>query len=899
MKIQNTGYLGASICALLLSSGTARAAEATAFREDFETDGLNTRYTVENASDDGANDFFARRAHLSNGTRTTYGTLSGNWFWAARDIDGHGTGAVNGMDADEARITFSSFSIHGIGNFSLMLEAAQGQDELEFDNTFLIQVKVDGGDWVTIGGFRGTGTNSPGRYFVGNEDTIASLSSPRMTNNFATFSWPLSVVGDSMQIRIKENLNGGDEEYAFDNIRLVGDNSLGVARMSLPSKTFNEGDSTTLTLTLDNPAPAGGVTLALVSSDTTEVSLPATVAFAEGETTKDVPVQIVADHGFDGDQTVNITLNSPGFARNEIAVKVVNVDAKPNIVLNEFLTSIPGTMEEDLEGDANNDGVRNGSQDEFLEFVNNDSIDIDMSGWTISDDKGVRHVFPAGTILKSGRAIVIFAGGNPTGLFGGAIVQKATAGNFGYGDTGDVIVLASGGADVISYDYTATFPSVYQSVTRSPDVTGSYVLYNTVAAHGELFSPGTKINGEPFGTFSNTLHLTLGKTTVAENDTTAVVATVTLANPAPAGGLFVSVNTNGMTEGASGLVPDEIDIPSLTLTVPAGATSATFPIYAHNDGILDGDRTVSVVVRADDAVPAMASLTVTEVLANPYNVVINEVMPSLAGTDLDLNGNGTSEEAINDQFIEIVNNSGRTVDMSGWRLYSFARNDTNGEVCVHIFPKSTKLAYKGSIVIFGGGNEADMQAAAATLAGGATIQVSNSGGVGVNLTTSDDGVIRLVNQFGYVLDEETYESAMANQGQSITRNPDVTGAFGSLHLPLSGMNFLAVSPGAKVNGTAFAGNGLIQKTAYETIFSDYYLYTEDYYYSDVFGWTYVTAWPWLYSFEMGGWAYVSAEASTAGNVFFYNYLDGAWYYTAPGLYPWGWNMVISDWSLVY
>ncbi|HNX05274.1 MAG TPA: lamin tail domain-containing protein, partial [Opitutales bacterium] len=492
-----------------------------------------------------------------------------------------------------------------------------------------------------------------------------------------------------------------------------------------------------------------------------------------------------------------------------------------------------------------------------------------------------------------------FAGGNPTGLFGGAIVQKATAGNFGYGDTGDIIVLASGGADVISFDYTASFPSVYMGVTRSPDITGSYVLYNTVATAGELFSPGTKINGEPFGSFTNTLHLALSRSTVPENESAPVTATVTLSNPAPAGGLLVSISTNGMIESTGGLVADEINIAELQITVPEGSKTATFNIYAHNDGVLDGDKTVSVVVRAADAVPAMADLTVTEVMSDPYKIVINEAMPSLAGTDMDYNGNGTSEEAINDQFIEIVNTSGRTVDMSGWKLYSFAKNDTNGEVCVHVFAKATKIANNGSIVIFGGGKLVDMQAAAATIAGGATVLVSNSGGVGVNLTTSDDGVIRLVNQFGYVVDEVLYDSSMADQLQSITRSPDATGDFGFLHLALSGMNFLAASPGTKVDGTAFSGNGLIAKTAYETIFSDYYLYTEDFYYSDVFGWTYVTAWPYLYSFDFNAWVYVSPEASKSGEIYFYSFVDGTWYYTSPALYPWGWDMTISNWALIY
>ncbi len=882
--------------ALLFATSSLQAAEVVAFREDFETDGTNTRYTLENPSDDGANAYFARRLDLSNGTRTTGGTLSGSYFWAGRDIDKLGT-SVNGMDSDEGRITFNAFSIAGLGNMTIYLEAAQGSNEFEADNVFLVDVKVDGGEWKTIGGFRGTGTDSPGRYFVGDENTNASLNDARLTNNFATFSWPLSVVGTTMQIRIKLNLNGATEEYAFDNVRVVADNALAVASLSLPASSFNEGDSTTLTLTLASPAPEGGITLPLVSSDTTEVILQASATIPAGETSVLVPVTIVADNTYDGDQNVTISLSGTGVARNSIALKVINVDRKPSIILNEFMTSVPGSLETDLKGDANNDGIRNGSQDEFLEFVNNDTIDINLSGWTISDDKGVRHIFPEGTILKSGRAIVIFAGGKPRGLFGGAIVQTATAGNFGYGDTGDIIVLASGGADVISYDYTSTFPSVYMGVTRNPDITGTYTTYNNVSRNGELFSPGTKIDGSPFGNFSNTLHLSFNKSSVDENDANPVIATVSLSSPAPSGGLAVTIQTDGLNLDGT---PNEVYLPHTTVTIPEGQSSTTFEIYAYNDLVLDGDRTVTFFVRNDDSVPAQALLTVKDVAVDNFDVVINEAFGSVTGTGLDTNGNGVQEEAINDQFIELVNNSGRMVDLTGWKLYSYGKNDTNGQVCVHVFPVGTILKDQGAIVIFGGGNQTTIQANAATLTKGAFAQVSNSGGVGVNLTIKDDGIIRLENPYGYTIDEVLFVSAQSNQGQSITRSPDITGTgFNTLHVPASGLNFLSASPGAKVNGTAFSGNGIPKQSYYGSVFNDYYMFDQNYFFSDVFGWTYVSSWPYLYSFDFNKWVYVSEEASKANEVYFYNYTNNTWYYTSQTLYPWAWDMSLNNWTLIY
>lgn len=900
MNTKQAGILGATLFALTFASHTTKAASVVAFEESFETDGLaEGRYTLENPTDSG-NGFFARKADLANGTRTTGGTLHGGWFWACRDLDKTGV-AVNELEADEARLTTQAFSIAGLGDFELLLEVAQGEDAMEADNMLLIQFRIDGGEWESVGGFRGTGTDSPGRYFVGDENTVASLSEARLTNNFQTFSWKIARVGTTMQVRIKANLNGGTEEYAFDRIRIVADDALAVASLSLPAASFNEGTTTTLTVSLASAAPVAGVTTYLASSNTDELTVPESVSFAEGETSKEVPVTIVADNGFDGDQKVHIQVTGEGIAPNSLATTVVNVDAKPSLVLNEFMTSVPGSLEDDLIGDSNGDGIRNGSQDEFLEFVNTGTVDIDMSGWIASDDKGPRHVFPEGTILKPGRALVLFAGGNPVGLFGGAIVQKATAGNLGYGDTGDVIVLSSGGAEVLSVDYTSTFPSVYMGVTLSPDLTGSYVLHETVSPTKALFSPGTMIDGTPFGTFSNTLHLSLDKSTVAEDDATPIVGTVSLTSPAPTGGLEVQISTNGMyvSPGGNYMIADEVFIEVDSIVIPEGQTSGTFEISAHDDHMLDGDRSVLVFARNDDCVPSQATLTVTDSSVNYHNVVINEAMPSLANTGLDLNGNGTSEEAINDQFIEIVNNSGSPVNLSGWKLYSYGKSDTNGQVCVHIFPAGTKLAPAGSVVIFGGGDEATINANAATLTAGALAQISNSGGVGVNLTRGDDGIIRLENKHGYVVDSVEYDVTNADQGQSITRSPDMTGDFDALHIAASLPTFLAVSPGATVKGVAFSGNGPVVENAYEMMIGDYYRANADYYHGASFGWSYVTHWPFLYSFDTGSWMYVAAEVSGEDAIYFYAYSNRSWYYTDSTLYPWAWNFSLGAWEPLY
>jgi len=165
------------------------------------------------------------------------------------------------------------------------------------------------------------------------------------------------------------------------------------------------------------------------------------------------------------------------------------------VVINEILAD-PASG---LAGDANGDGTRDSTDDEFVEIVNTDAVDLDISGWTLSDGFGLRHTFPASTILPAGCGIVVFGGGTPTGGFGGVLVQTASTGALGFNNGGDTVTLANGTTDVVSESYGSEGGD-NQSLTRDPDLTGAFVKHSLAAgAGGSLFSPGTRLDGAPFG----------------------------------------------------------------------------------------------------------------------------------------------------------------------------------------------------------------------------------------------------------------------------------------------------------------------------------------------------------------------------------------------------------------
>ncbi len=181
--------------------------------------------------------------------------------------------------------------------------------------------------------------------------------------------------------------------------------------------------------------------------------------------------------------------------------------AAAHLVINEILADPPSGRA----GDANADGVRDASDDEFVELVNTGTAAVCLAGWTLGDaHEAERHVFPLGAALAPGRALVVFGGGVPTGGFGGASVQWAAFnGRLHLSNAGDVLTLRdAGGAQAkrLSWGDCAGGPCASEhhggalgiegSLVRWPELTGTWRAHAEVA--GARFSPGVRADGTAF-----------------------------------------------------------------------------------------------------------------------------------------------------------------------------------------------------------------------------------------------------------------------------------------------------------------------------------------------------------------------------------------------------------------
>lgn len=112
----------------------------------------------------------------------------------------------------------------------------------------------------------------------------------------------------------------------------------------------------------------------------------------------------------------------------------------------------------------------------------------------------MRHTFPPGTIVPSRGIVVVFGGGDPTGTFGGAIVQTASSGRLNLSRDGNICTLRDAdGNELDVFDIGLYDNRAGQAYTRNPDITGDFEKHSEIPeTGGSFFSPGTKLDGSNF-----------------------------------------------------------------------------------------------------------------------------------------------------------------------------------------------------------------------------------------------------------------------------------------------------------------------------------------------------------------------------------------------------------------
>lgn len=169
----------------------------------------------------------------------------------------------------------------------------------------------------------------------------------------------------------------------------------------------------------------------------------------------------------------------------------------------------------------------------------------------------------------------------------------------------------------------------------------------------------------------------------------------------------------------------------------------------------------------------------------PIVFVINEFLADPAsGLAGDANGDGVRHYGA-DEFVEIVNVSDSSMDISGWTL-------ADGSSVRHVFPAGTVVPADCTIVVFGGGSPNGTF-------GAAVVQTASTGELSLNndgdsITLNDGSSDRALVEYG----------SEGGDNQSLTLDPDVSGAFVK-HSTAYGSGGALFSPGTHIDGSSFAG----------------------------------------------------------------------------------------------
>lgn len=339
-----------------------------------------------------------------------------------------------------------------------------------------------------------------------------------------------------------------------------------------------------------------------------------------------------------GTYSESFTVSTSGASDAVIALSGEVLPVLPDIIINEFLYD-PASG-----ADANGDGQASTTNDEFVEFYNNEATPVDISGWTISDGGGIQHTFPAATSIPAGGFMTVFGGGTAANYTGvGGLFMAAIPSGLSLNNGGDDIELKTdAGYLVTSYSYSSG-QGVDQALGLNPDITGSYVLHQDIVALGRSFSPGN-LNVSP-ATFCSISAITAGTPTacVPATNTYTVDITVTYTNPPVTGDIEVNGQTFAVTSSPQ----------TVTLTgLPSSGAVVDVTVVFADDGTCTYTET-GVYTAPASCLPTCQELFISEYIEGSssnkcieiYNPTANDIDMAAGNYSISRFNNGSTSDA--------------------------------------------------------------------------------------------------------------------------------------------------------------------------------------------------------------------------------------------------------------
>ena len=428
---------------------------------------------------------------------------------------------------------------------------------------------------LSTGAYTVIDMGSTDNYYYNTSNETSGTASELLASIGATSNWTASsdAISSGATVQISDfsvTVASSNTSIQFTSSSDSAVESTGIYDLTVSITNEDASNATSVDVTLTDGSATNGTDFSTYSTETLTFS-------AGNSTSQTVTLTITDDTVVEGKETVIFQLqNVSGGNSAEIgSTSQFTLTIRDNeLIINEIHADPDATN-----GDSNGDGTVSSTQDEFVELVNNSGGAMDISDWTISDAVGVKHTFESGTTLMKGQGIVVFAGGTPTGTFGGSITN--TAGSLNLNNSGDSITVTNSDGTVVATDTYGSEAGDNQSITRDPDLTGSFLKHSAATgSDSALFSPGTKVDGTTFAEASVTVTELDGGTEVAEGDATDSYTLVL--GSSPSADVTITVSPDAQTVVSPGTV---------IFTSSDFSTAQTVTVTAVNDATVEGNHT--------------------------------------------------------------------------------------------------------------------------------------------------------------------------------------------------------------------------------------------------------------------------------------------------------------------
>jgi uncharacterized protein (TIGR03437 family) len=470
-----------------------------------------------------------------------------------------------------------------------------------------------------------------------------------------------------------------------------------------------------------------------------------------------------------GDVVVDVRVD--GIDANLVSTSLAG-SALRDIMINEVLTDPP----DGLAGDANHDGTRDSSADEFVELVNASSHDIDVTGYLLQSrsstatNDSIRHRFAAGTIIPAGTAFVVFGGGTiePTHPeFGGAQVVRSSTSALSLSNSGGIITLLDAGGHVVT---SLTYGSqvgvagdANQSITRSPDIVGTLTLHqSSIGAEGRALSPGTRTDGSIFLPNPAVASIVITPTLlelIRDTEQQLSAKAFDDKNNELDGVIFnwQSSNNSVIAIGPTGLA--------------RAISSGTSEVTATARGVFSKPSVVNVVTPTPTPTPTPKSNPSPSPSPSQSPTPMSSPTPQLSAQIVISEFRTRGPGGASDEFVELYNRSGSSVDLSAWKLKGSSGSGTITNRLT--FPAGTIIESRRHLLLANGNGYSGAVTPDLTFTNG----FANDGGVALSLP--DDFVVDQVGlSAGSAFREGVQLTPLAGDvNQSYERKPG--GEFGS------------------------------------------------------------------------------------------------------------------------